>query len=66
MFIITGDDDLKKAVNRKGARGIYVASLTADLGHSSHDAHCARSFDEFCDGEDGITRYRALTGIRPA
>ena len=66
IFIIAGDDDRKRAINGKGAWGIYVASLAANLGHSSYDAHVACRFRKFRDGQDGITRYRAFTGIRPA
>ena len=63
-FPIAGDDNLKNSVDRNGARGVHVASLTADLCHSSHDAHCASGFDEFRDGEDGVARYCALNAVR--
>ena len=62
---IAGNDDPEERVYGKGARGVHVTSLAADFCHSTHDARGARGFDEFRDGENGITRYGALNVVRP-
>ena len=61
--LLARDKDPKESVFWKSARGVHVASLTADFSDSSHDAHCARGFDKFRDGEEGISRYRALSAV---
>jgi hypothetical protein len=64
-FVVAGDDDPQRGVHGKRVRGVHVASLAADFRHPSHDTHGAAGFDEFRDGQDGITRYRALRAVRP-
>jgi hypothetical protein len=61
---IAGNDDRDERAYRKGARDVHVTSLAANFCHSTHDAAGARSFDEFGDGENGITRHGALNIVR--
>ena len=63
---VAGNDNPEESVYGKGARGVHVTSLAADFRHSSHNAHCARGFDEFRDGENRITPNRALNDVRLA
>jgi len=62
-LFIAGDDDFEWTIKGKGTRGVHVASLAADFGHSPHDARRTPSFEDFRDGKDGIARYCALNAI---